>query len=221
MKDSTLPILYSFRRCPYAMRARMAIAYAGLTCELREVVLRDKPESMIHFSAKGEVPVLVVEDVVIDESLHVMDWALAQADPDGWREVEPDATAALVKRFDNGFKPILDRYKYFDRHPQKSQEEYRIEAIPYLEALDKMLSAHEYLMGDMLSFADVALLPFIRQFAHVDKAWFDASPFNHLIRWLDHLLASPLFLSVMQKYPQWHPGDEEILFPPATSKRSS
>ena len=207
------PILYSFRRCPYAMRARMALRYAGIECELREVVLRDKPPCMLEYSAKGEVPVLVLEDEVIDESLDIMRWALDRHDPDGWLAVEPEAAAALTSRFDQEFKPLLDRYKYADRYPEHTQAEYRQQAEPYLEHLDQRLSSHTYLLGDVLSFADVALLPFIRQFAHVDKAWFDASRHVHLARWLHELLDSEMFLDVMAKYPQWREGDPVTLFP--------
>lgn len=209
---SDLPILYSFRRCPYAMRARMALRYAGLNCELREVVLRDKPASMLEYSAKGEVPVLVLPDQVIDESLDVMSWALGVSDPDGWLKLQHEKSAELIKRFDVEFKPILDQYKYADRHPERTQGEYRIAALPYLGELNSLLGANDYLMGEKLSFADVALFPFIRQFAHVDKPWFDSSEYTNLIRWLNSLLESELFLSVMKKYPQWHAGDEVTLF---------
>lgn len=209
---SELPILYTFRRCPYAMRARMALRYAELNCELREVVLRDKPPSMLEYSPKGEVPVLVLAGEVIDESLDVMRWALAQRDPDGWCAVEPEATAQLVARFDEEFKPILDRYKYSDRHPERTQRDYRDEASPYLYELDERLRNQVFLMGPEMSFADVALFPFIRQFAHVDKAWFDKSEYLNLVTWLNSLLESDLFLSVMRKYPQWHEGDELTLF---------
>ena len=207
---SELPILYSFRRCPYAMRARMALRYAGLNCELREVVLRDKPQSMLEYSPKGEVPVLVVGDEVIDESIDVMHWALNQNDPEGW--LAPSGMQALIARFDEEFKPILDRYKYADQYPERSQLEYREEASPHLNELDVRLQNSEFLMSSELSFADVALFPFIRQFAHVDKAWFDASLYTALVLWLNTLLESPLFLSVMKKYPQWHAGDEVTYF---------
>jgi len=209
---SNLPVLYTFRRCPYAMRARMALWYAGINCELREVVLRDKPPSMLEYSAKGEVPVLVVDDRVIDESLDVMTWALGQNDPDGWMAPDPEEATELTNRFDAEFKPILDRYKYADRHPERSQVEYRDDALPYLRELDERLGAHAYLMGEELSFADVALFPFIRQFANVDKNWFDGCKFKDLVSWLNGLLESGLFLSIMKKYPQWQAGDDVTFF---------
>ena len=165
---------------------------------------------MLDFSPKGEVPVLIVDGEVIDESLDVMQWALKQSDHDNW--LEPDGMAELVARFDEEFKPVLDRYKYADRNPERSQIEYREEATPYLKELDERLSNTEFLMGARLSFADVALFPFVRQFAHVDKVWFDATEYINLVRWLNNLLESDLFLSVMKKYPQWHDGDEVTYF---------
>lgn len=173
-------ILYTFRRCPYAMRARMAMAYAGLTFEVREVVLRDKPPEMLTVSPKGTVPVLQVGDTVIDESLDVMRFALHQADPDHWLDVDRELWD-WVSRCEDEFKPGLDCYKYHDRHPH-SQKTYRGQCEGFLSALDRQLQHQSgtYVAGDRVSVIDVALFPFVRQFAHVDKPWFDQQPWLHL-----------------------------------------
>ncbi|NKB98453.1 MAG: glutathione S-transferase [Pseudomonadales bacterium] len=209
----TPPILYSFRRCPYAMRARMTLYYVGVQCELREVVLREKPPSMLEYSAKGTVPVLVLPDKILDESLDVMMWALSQRDPDDWLGVNRTEADDLIWRVDEDFKPILDRYKYHDRYPEQTQLEYRQAAEPYLVELDQKLASQSWLMGDRLSFADVAVMPFVRQFAHVDKAWFDQTAHTNLVGWLNRFLTSELFLAVMTKYPKWQAGDDLLIFP--------
>ncbi len=197
------PILYSFRRCPYAIRARMALAYAQISVEHREVVLRHKPAAMLAASPKGTVPVLVLSDGrVIDESLGVMHWALEQHDPDHWLATGEEAEK-LIDLFDTEFKPILDRYKYWDRYPEFSQQDYLEQAMPYLRQLDDRLQKDEYLFGRNPGLADVALFPFIRQFVFSDKATFDKLPCTTLSAWLNRWLESPLFLNVMQKFDAW------------------
>ncbi|WP_461482584.1 glutathione S-transferase [Porticoccus sp.] len=210
-----LPILYSFRRCPYAIRARMALHYAAVPVALREVLLKDKPQAMLSVSAKGTVPVLVLpEGSVLDESCDVMRWALARNDPDHWWD---DALAGqieqLVQQNDVVFKPLLDRYKYADRYPEYSVGHYRAEGERFLQELEARLQQSRFLLGDSLGFADVALLPFIRQFALVDRDWFDAAPYPRLQAWLQALLASEWFLGVMAKYPPWREGDPTTVFP--------
>ncbi|MCR9122016.1 MAG: glutathione S-transferase [Phyllobacteriaceae bacterium] len=213
------PVLYSFRRCPYAMRARLAIAASRTTVELREVVLRDKPDAMIQASPKATVPVLVLLDgAVIDESLDVMRWALSQADPEGWwpgdcglrSEIE-----MLVATNDGPFKSALDRYKYPNRYENEmiSESGQRSIAADHLRPLNERLERRSWLCGDRATLADYAILPFVRQFAHVDRNWFDAQPWPHLRDWLDRFLASERFASIMRKYPQWRPGDAETMFP--------
>ena len=199
------PILYSFRRCPYAIRARMALNYAGIAVELREVLLRDKPFSMLQASAKGTVPVLVLPgDRVIDESAEVMRWALDQQDPQRWwRNDLANATNALVEENDFVFKKHLDHYKYADRHPEQTAIFYRTAAEEFLQKLEQRLVRRHFLMDSDLSFADVAIFPFIRQFAFVDKAWFDQTSYPKLQAWLQSFLDSDLFLSVMKKFPTW------------------
>lgn len=212
------PILYSFRRCPYAIRARLAIAVAGIQVELREVVLRNKPISLIDYSSKATVPVLITTDnSVIDESIDIMYWVLQQTDPQSWLSAldkeQRLAADKLIQNNDDEFKDCLDRYKYPDRYPEHSQQYYRQQAERTLAMLEQQLSVHGCLVSADLSIADMALLPFIRQFAFVDKAWFDASPYPLLKVWLDNFLNSSLFLSIMLKYPAWHPGSDITLFP--------
>lgn len=205
--NTNLPILYSFRRCPYAIRARMTLQYAAIGVEHREVLLRDKPEAMLEASPKATVPILKLPDgKVIDESSDVMQWALQQRDTDHWMRDELAQQAfALVDENDYQFKQQLDQYKYADRHPQHSQKYYRSEAERFLLKLETMLGSHKYLLDEQLTFADVAIFPFIRQFAFVDKAWFDQAPYPKLRVWLGRFLESDLFTGVMQKYPPWHP----------------
>jgi glutathione S-transferase len=169
-----LPILYSFRRCPYAIRARMAIVYASINLELREVSLANKPAEMLSISPKGTVPVLQLEERVIDESIEVMDWAIAQSDPDNWLALDlQQQQQSLIEENDNQFKLWLDKYKYWDRHPEQSQQVYRSQAEKFISKLEKNLTQHSYLLGNKICMADIAIFPFIRQFAFVDKDWFD------------------------------------------------
>lgn len=210
------PVLYSFRRCPYAMRARLAIRAAGIPVQLREVVLRNKPSELIALSPKATVPVLQRPDgSVLEQSLEIMLWALSQNDPQGWlRTAEHADTQALIDLNDGRFKQLLDRYKYASRHPEKTAEGWRDEAVAdCLAPLDDRLARNTFLLSETPSLADMAVLPFVRQFAAVDGAWFDNSaPLPHLRAWLHGLVATPLFESVMQKYPPWQPGNPDVLF---------
>ena len=183
----------------------MALNYAGVTVELREVLLRDKPQAMLQASAKGTVPVMILPDgSVIDESIDVMHWAMAQGDPDNWwRDDLRSGTDRLVEENDLVFKKHLDHYKYADRYPDHPQAYYRDEAGRFLSQLEQRLCLHRYLMADQLTFSDVAIFPFIRQFAFVDKTWFDQAPYPKLQAWLQVFLDSDLFLSVMTKFPRW------------------
>lgn len=208
------PVLYSFRRCPYAMRARMAVMQSGVMCELREVVLRDKPASMLQLSPKGTVPVLQLADgTVLEESLDVMRWALNINDPDNWLEAI-DESASLLSQLDGEFKDALDHYKYYVNHPQHPQSYYRDEGANFLALLENKLAANvgQALCSTRLTFTDIAVFPFIRQFAFVDKSWFDAAPYPLLQSWLSSRLESSLFLSVMTKYTAWKSGDDMLLF---------
>lgn len=195
--------LYSFRRCPYAMRARLALRYAGVPMRIVEVSLKAKPAEMLALSAKGTVPVLALEDRVIDESLEIMHWALAQHDPEDWRlTADPTAQAqmaALIAENDQVFKVHLNRYKYAERYPEAPMEHYRAQGEAFLARLDSLLQQRRYLLAAHPSLADMALLPFVRQFAHVDREWFAQTPYRSLQEWLQEQLASELFLAVMAK----------------------
>lgn len=199
----TRPLLYTFRRCPYAIRARLAIATAGLTVTEHEVSLRDKPAEMLAISPKGTVPVLQLSDGrVIEESIDIMRWALAQHDPDGWLGIDADEAALLIRTNDAEFKRALDRYKYPNRYPERSATDYRSEGERFLVQLEKRLSGQPFLTGTQIRWVDAAIFPFIRQFAAVDPAWFSSAPYPNLRRWLEEWLASPLFLKVMAKPAQ-------------------
>ena len=207
------PVLYSFRRCPYAMRARLALAVSGQTCRLREVVLRDKPSQMLEISPKATVPVLQLEDgTVLEESRDIMDWALGRSDPENWLAGDVTAMRALVDECDGPFKQTLDRYKYPNRYDLPDGLEYRAKGLVFLEKLNTLLDGKPNLFGE-ISYADAAIFPFIRQFANTDRAWFDGLDLPNLQRWLATHLEGPLFASIMPKYAQWRAGDEEPLFP--------
>ncbi|MDB5720120.1 MAG: glutathione S-transferase [Alphaproteobacteria bacterium] len=215
-----LPILYSFRRCPYAMRARLALAVSGTSCILREVALSRKPAELIDASAKATVPVLVLAcGEVLDESLDIMRWALGRSDPMGWLRADPAATQALIDTNDGAFKHHLDRYKYADRHAVASLA-HRSAGLDILSGLDEMLAAQPELCGDAMSLADAALLPFVRQYAQVDRAWFDAQPLPDLRAWLDRHLASPLFAFISLRVQPWSPDDPPVHFPARMDTRS-
>ena len=195
--------LYSFRRCPYAMRARMALRYSDVAVNIVEVSLKAKPAEMLALSSKGTVPVLSVDGQVIDESLAIMHWALAQNDPQDWLLKDDPAgqaqIAALIEENDQVFKVHLNRYKYAERYPEQPMEVYRSEGEVFLRRLDQLLEGRDYLLADHPSLADVALMPFVRQFAHVDREWFGQTPYLRLQAWLQRLLESDLFTSIMKK----------------------
>ncbi len=209
------PVLYSFRRCPYAMRARLALLAAGHEVELREILLRDKPSSMITASPKATVPVLVLPDgSVLEESRDIMLWALAQNDPDGLL-IEANASSALIDQNDGSFKSALDRYKYPNRHTDTDPLAAREAGLHWLTALDEDLRSNQFLLGPQRRLADLALAPFVRQFAHVDRKWFFDQPLPGLHRWLNDFLESPAFATIMQKFPVWAEGTPGLPFPEA------
>ncbi len=211
------PILYSFRRCPYAMRARLAIATSGIEVELREVVLKDKPQPLLTVSPKGTVPVLITSTgQVIDESIDIMYWALQQSDPLHWLVTTAEQhamTTALIDQNDQSFKHFLDRYKYADRYPEHTERYYRQQAETTLNDLEQKLTQNRFLLADHSTLADMALLPFIRQFAFVDKAWFDSAPYPKVRAWLNQFITSDLFATTMTKLPAWQPNDQPVYFP--------
>lgn len=211
-----LPILYSFRRCPYAMRTRAALIASGIGVELREVELRNKPAAMLAASPKGSVPVLVLPDgKVIDESWDIMLWALRQHDPHQWLgkdECHAQATLPWLTENDTTFKYNLDHYKYPERFPGQPQATYRSAGEQFLQRLEQRLSATPFLLGETFTLADAALLPFVRQFAAVDNDWFATAPYPAVRAWLKPFTSSELFALVMQKFPVWQPGDEAVFF---------
>ena len=191
--------LYSFRRCPYAMRARMALRYSGVPVEIVEVSLKAKPAAMLAISPKGTVPVLDAAGRVIDESLEIMRWALAQNDPDNWLLGGDSRIAELIEANDQAFKLHLNRYKYAERYPEQPMAVYRAEGALFLQQLDELLEGRDYLLSDHPCLADIALLPFVRQFAHVDREWFAQTPYVRLQAWLQGFLESELFTAIMKK----------------------
>ena len=212
---SSYPCLYSFRRCPYAMRARLGILFAELQVELREITLKNKPPQMLAISPKGTVPVLqLLDGTVIEESREIMIWALEQQDP---QELLHDAALhkanALIDKNDNEFKHWLDRYKYADRHLEMSQTEYRQKGEVFLQLLEKLLTKNPYLLGKGITLADIGIMPFVRQFAHVNRDVFYNLPYPNLQRWLQDWLQHPLFLQAMTKFEPWQDGDEVVVFP--------
>ena len=209
---SKLPILYSFRRCPYAMRARMALWVAGIVVELREVKLAAKPPELITASPKGTVPVLVLPDgTVIDQSMEIMRWALAQSDAEGW--LAGDDTA-LIAANDGPFKHHLDRAKYPGRYDEDGVTDHRAAALALLAPLEARLTGVPWLGGAHRSLTDIALFPFLRQFAAIDPAWFAAQPLPGVQGLLERLAASDLFATIMPKFAPWAEGDAPVLFGP-------
>lgn len=203
------PVLYSFRRCPYAMRARMALLVSGTDFAIREVVLRDKPPAMIAASAKATVPVLCLADGrVIDESIDIMRWALRQNDPEDWLAGDD---APLIQRFDMEFKDHLDRYKYAERH-NADPIEHRDAGLALLHELETRLAFHSNLYGAGRTLSDIAIMPFVRQYAAVDRAWFDDQPLPRTQGWLACHLASPLFDQAMARLAPWTPEDAPIIW---------
>ena len=208
-------ILYSFRRCPYAIRARMILAVSGHDPEIREVVLRDKPPEMLAISPKATVPVLQLsEGTVLDESLDIMNWALGLSDPEEWLKARKDpALETLLERCDGPFKDALDRYKYSSRHPEGTGVSAREETRPFLFALEDHLSPERpFLAGVRPGFHDLAIFPFIRQFAGVDLPWFQGAGYPRLELWRQSLSESPLFTTVMKKLPPWKASDPPLSF---------
>lgn len=200
-----LPLLYSYRRCPYAMRARMALKLAGIDVEIHDISLRNKPAHLLQVSPKGTVPVLVLANgTVIEESLEIMFWALNQhaLGANIHAGAEP-CILALITENDDFFKKALDGYKYPERYPNLTQQEHRVKGELFLQKLEQLLIKHDYLMSDTLSIADIAIFPFVRQFVAVDSIWFSGynkvQPYPKLNLWLNQLVESDLFISVMEK----------------------
>lgn len=213
----TPPILYSLQHCPYAMRARMALLMAKEDVLLRAIVTSDKPKEMLLVSAKGTVPVLILEDgSFIDESLEIMLWALKRNDPQGLLKVsDPLMLAAMLKLIDEcdgGYRANLTAYKHAKRFHIDTEVHLRSKCEVYIQKLEDRLANQSYFFGESLSLADLAILPFIRQFANTDKKWFRDTHYEKLSKWLSKQMGSKLFSKAMRKYPLWNESHEEFLF---------
>lgn len=196
-----LPILYSYRRCPYAMRARMALKSAGVGVEIREISLKEKPAHMLQISPKGTVPVLLLPDGrVIDQSLDIMLWALQQRDANDWLNADSRLMQDLIAENDGDFKRALDKYKYAIRFPEQPAEVYRAQGELFLQRLESLLHSSQFLLKAQPCMADIAIFPFIRQFAAVDAKWFESARYLNLKVWLKYLVESDLFHSIMEKH---------------------
>ena len=215
--ETTLPVLYSLRNCPYAIRARIAIFKAKQTVMLRDIVLSNKPNEMLAVSPKATVPVLVLANgTVVEESLEVMLWALNETDPDdllqSQNEHELSVMLNLIKSFDHDFKVCLEQYKCAKRYRESNIIECRVECEQFIQMLENRLNSHDFLMSNTESLADIALLPFIRQFARIERQWYLQSPYPKVRQWLNNYLQSPMFTKVMAKYPLWLDDHEVVLF---------
>ena len=210
-KNQTYPILYTFRRCPYAIRARMALSYSKIKVELKEILLSNRPSELYAVSPKGTVPVLCINNTtVIDESLDIMKWALMQNDLNLWISYNKRMQFDIIEENDDEFKYWLDRYKYVDRYPENNKDYYRAKCSEYLTKLNQLLECNKYLLTNKLLFVDVAVLPFIRQCANVDKYWFK-NTYTQLENWLNNIIESKLFVSVMDKYLEYNSEQEPLI----------
>lgn len=218
---SDLPILYSLRNCPFAMRARLALFKAKQNVILRDVVLSNKPQAMLDASPKATVPVLVLKDNnVLEESLDIMLWAFNQADPHNFlhknacenEENKNIEMMSLIAQFDEEFKTCLENYKCAKRYHESNLIECRQACEVHINNLEQRLTQHQFLISENESLADIALLPFIRQFARIERQWYLQSPYPHLKAWLNSYLQSAMFTKVMAKYPLWEKHQEAIIF---------
>ena len=210
------PILYSFIRCPYAMRARMALKLTSIKCEIREVRLNNKPKQMIDISPKGTVPVLDLEKEVIDESNDIIEWALSSNNIfDGNIDHDQiDLTNNLIELFDSKFKYNLDRYKYATRYENIDKDKHKMECLDILINLENVISNKEWILGSKINKLDISILPFIRQFRIADIEWFDKqNKIKGIQKILFNFLDSNLFKEVMYKYDVWEENAEPQFFP--------
>ena len=210
------PILYSFIRCPYAMRARMAIKLCDIKCEIREVRLNNKPDQMIKQSPKGTVPVLVLKNKVIDESNEIIDWALRKNNvfEGNLDQLNIDITNDLIKLFDLKFKYNLDRYKYSSRYESVDKEKHKIACLEILIYLESLMSDNKWILGSEINKLDISILPFIRQFRIADVEWFDSqNKIKNIKNIVLNFLDSELFKDVMNKYDVWEENSKPVFFP--------
>tara|TARA_B100001175_G_scaffold314360_1_gene323549 strand:+ start:86 stop:721 length:636 start_codon:yes stop_codon:yes gene_type:complete len=201
-KSKSKPYLFSYRRCPYAMRARMALVESKIEFDIYEISLRNKPQEMLSISPKGTVPILRVNELVLDESLEIMKWAYQNSKSNQLNVLESDkqnTANKLIKINDGKFKDFLDCYKYFERYPNKSKQEHRENCYFFLDLLEKRLKDTLFLINDERTFADISIFPFVRQFMNVDKVWFNESDYKKIKKWLTLLVESDLFKKIMVK----------------------
>ena len=209
--EKEFPILYSFRRCPYAIRARWALLSSDVDVELREVVLKDKPSEFLKVSNSGTVPCLQSSDNIMDESIDIMIWALKKNDPDGWLDM-PDEGYGLIDEVEKKFKPHLDKTKYASRYSKIDTTISRRLAIDYLINFDKKIEG-QFLFGNQPKLADVAIFPFVRQFANIDINWFNEFQWKKLKDWLDFFVGSKMFIKSQKKFDQWRLDADPVFFP--------
>lgn len=210
------PILYSFKRCPYAMRARMALKLADITCEIREVSLSNKPNHMLKISPKGTVPVLILKDKIIDESIDVINWVISKTDifKENLDQNKLELSDEMICIFDDKFKYHLDRYKYSNRYKDADLEFHRSECKKLLVSLEHLISNNVWFFGDKLNKLDISILPFIRQFKIADIDWFDSQKDIPKVKGvLDNFLESKLFIEIMHNYKVWEEGSDSVYFP--------
>jgi glutathione S-transferase len=210
------PILYSFKRCPYAMRARMALKLAEIKCEIREVRLNNKPEHMLKISPKGTVPVLILENRIIDESIEIIDWVLEnnQVFDRNLSDTNIEFTEETISIFDNQFKHHLDRYKYSTRYRNINVKDHQKQCMTILKSLDKKITNTRWFINDNLNKLDISILPFIRQFRIADSQWFDEQKeIKSVQRVLNNFLESELFKDVMFAYDEWRKDSKAVFFP--------
>ena len=206
-----VPILYSFRRCPYAIRARWALLSSNIEVELREVILKDKPHEFLKASNSGTVPCLQLKDQIIDEIIDIMIWALRKNDPEGWLDM-PAEGYRLIDEVEQKFKPNLDKTKYASRYPQNDSNVSKNLAIEYLINLDKKIKG-EFFFGEQPKLADVAIFPFVRQFANIDTNWFNEFGWQKLQNWLKAFVGSNMFDNSQKKFDKWRPAADPVYFP--------
>ena len=205
------PILYSYRRCPYAIRSRMALAYTDIQLEIREISLQNRPKELYAVSKKGTVPVLItIDGLVIEESLEIMLWALKNNLNQSWLMENHNKEIEMINKNDILFKKWLDRYKYHDRYPENSKEHYRKKCSNILSDYENQLNNTKYFLRDSISIADIAIFPFVRQFANIDYQWFENN-YNKLRSWLEEIYSSNLFIQIMKKYEMWNNKNKSII----------
>jgi len=211
-----LPVLYSFRRCPYAMRARMAIILSSVECELREVLLKNKPEEMLSLSPKGTVPVLTFDNKVLDESMDVINWAFAKDSSKflKYKSVEAKLCNYFIELFDAKFKYHLDRYKYASRY-ERTSDDHQGECLKILMELNESIDADPWIFGATVSLLDISILPFIRQCKIANPHWFLKQDFKQVINLLDYFESSVLFHMAMKKFDEWNPDDSQVVIFPS------